>query len=95
MASGEWYYFGWRVFKRQQFVKMGDFHSLKLDIACGVPQGSVLGPKLFILHINEINNVSKVVQFVLFADDTNIFSESEILQQLMGKLPQNWIKKGV
>lgn len=41
-------------------------------ISCGVPQGSVLGPKRFIMHINDICNVSKTVTLVLFADDTNI-----------------------
>ena len=42
-------------------------------------QRSVLGPKLFILYINYICNVSRIVQFILFADDTNMFySNSDI-----------------
>ena len=40
---------------------------------CGVPQSSTLGPKLFVLYINNICNISKVQTFVLFTDDTNIF----------------------
>ena len=54
-----------------------DHDSNLLDITCGVPHGSVLGPILFIIYINDICNVAEVMNVVLFADDTNIFcSES-------------------
>ena len=79
--------------KRQQFVQLGDCVSSCRDITCGVPQGSVLGPKLFILYINDMQRVSKLLHFVLFADDTNIFCQGDDLKQLqndvsreMGKL---------
>ena len=48
------------------------------NISCGVPQGSMLGSKLFILCNNDISNISSVVEFMLFADDTNIFHASII-----------------
>ena len=38
-------------------------------------QGSILGPTLFILYVNDIANVSSLLRFVLFADDTNIFCQ--------------------
>ena len=46
-------------------------------IACSVPQGSVLRPLLFIIYINDLPNVFKFLSFFLFADDTNIYYESD------------------
>ena len=64
---------------RSQFVHYENCDSEVFKIYCGVPQGSVLGPKLFILYINDICNVSTIFKFILFADDTNMFySNSDI-----------------
>ena len=59
--------------KRMQYVEVCDCMSDLLQVKCGVPQGSVLGHLLFILYINDICNVSKVFDCILFADDTNLF----------------------
>jgi retron-type reverse transcriptase len=58
---------------RKQFVSIGSSVSDELVVPCGVPQGSVLGPLLFLLYMNDFNDSSKVFDFHLFADDSNLF----------------------
>uniref|UniRef100_A0A669C5X4 Reverse transcriptase domain-containing protein n=1 Tax=Oreochromis niloticus TaxID=8128 RepID=A0A669C5X4_ORENI len=68
---------------RYQYVEINNVKSNQLKVTCGVPQGSVLGPKLFILYINDICSVSKLLKCVLFADDTTLYCSGKDLEQLL------------
>ena len=58
---------------RKQYVYLNDHISSLKEINCGVPQGSILGPLLFIVYINDFHRSSDILSFILFADDTNVF----------------------
>ena len=68
---------------RSQFVSINGSESYLLKVTCGVPQGSVLGPILFLIYINDLPNVTERLQFYLFADDTNIYCQSDTLESLV------------
>ena len=67
---------------RQQYVSFNNAESSKQIMKCGIPQGSSLGPLLFLLYINDIPNCSDKLTFRIFADDTNVFASSPIIRDL-------------
>ena len=83
---------------RRQFVHINGISSSKQPVSCGVPQGSLLGPLLFLIYINDIQNSSNILQFILFADDSNIFfshsNPTELVATVNRELSHvtDWIK---
>lgn len=73
------------LLNRQQYVKVNNANSDIQLVKCGVPQGSVLGPLLFIIYINDLANSCKDGLFRIFADDTGIFCHSTNLESLIEK----------
>ena len=57
---------------RQQRVYVNNKYSDFKILTHGIPQGSILGPLLFIIYINDMPNIQKLVKFILYADDANI-----------------------
>ena len=60
------------LFNRKQFVLVNSIRSSIKQVNAGVPQGSILGPLLFILYINDINNACTYTNISVFADDTSL-----------------------
>ena len=67
---------------RQQFVSINGFDSKKQPMKYGVPQGSVLGPLLFLIYINDLHKAIKFSTIHHFADDTNLVVVSKSLKSI-------------
>ena len=70
---------------RSQYVAYNGVESKVLSIICGVPQGSILGPLLFIIYMNDICNVSHLCT-ILYADDTSVVANDKNLDKLLETL---------
>ena len=71
---------------RTQYVQIDDTSSQKKNIKTGVPQGSILGPLLFIIYMNDIQHASAVFDSILYADDTNLISPMSVFSTHSGDI---------
>ena len=76
---------------RKQYLEYHNTKSNLEDITCGVPQGSILGPILFLLYINDIKNCT-TSKLVSFADDTTIYYSSPNQNELFQKVNEELIE---
>ena len=67
---------------RKYFVSVNGLKSGINTVNIGVPQGSTLGPLLFLVYINDMKNSSKLLKFIQFADDTTLMYRSKCIVQL-------------
>ena len=73
---------------RKQFVHINNANSDTLNLKYGVPQGSILGPLLFVIYINDIPNIHKLSKFILYADDANIIITGSNIHEVQTKFNQ-------
>jgi ribonuclease P/MRP protein subunit RPP40 len=66
---------------REQYTSYNGANSQTKTIKCGVPQGSILGPILFLIYINDLGTFSDKLATIMFADDSNLFSGGNDLTQ--------------
>ena len=80
---------------RKQYVSINGAESTSLTVEHGVPQGSILGPLLFITYINDIPEISESAKFILYADDANIIITADTLEhasEQIKKLTNNLVQ---
>ena len=88
-VSNDW--FRSYLFNRHQYVSINRCESGLAAINCGVPQGSVLGPLLFLLYINDLNQAIKSCKVHHFADNINLLCLCNSIKKLNKQVKADWL----
>ena len=78
---------------QKRFISFDHNSTKKATVTCSAPQGSILGLLLFLLYVNDLHHASKVLDPIMFADDTNLFfshSDINVLFEKMNKEVTNF-----
>lgn len=77
---------------RMQYTVYNDASSSYKQIKSGVPQGSILGPLLFLIYVNDLVYASDKLKFLLFADDTTVYIQGQSIPEMVDILNDELIK---
>ena len=73
--------------ERKQCISYSDVGKTNMSsIICGIPQGFILGPLLFLIYVNDLHKASSILKPVIFADDTNLFLSNKEIKKLFNDM---------